>query len=167
MKKSIILLFVLGSFVCSYLPVTAQNSNEKAIHDVIDKYCQTEAAGDMVSQAKLMADDRVWIGTGAGRVTNQKKNMEMQQLRWDETNKFVPGIKWDFDARDRLIKFYGNGSTAVVSFYWYPSKVLPASTPMDKAKVMSGNNPSLITLVLEKKGTEWKIVHTHTSALSN
>lgn len=167
MKRSIIFLFVFCSFVCSTIQVDAQSAAEKAIHSVIDKYCQTEAAGDMVAQAKLMSDDRVWIGTGGGRITDQKKNMEFQQMRWDETSKFVPGIKWNFDARDRIIKTYSNGSTAVASFYWYPGYVLPASTPMDKAKVMGKNKPSVITLVLEKKGTDWIIVHTHTSPLKN
>ena len=64
-----------------------------------------------------MSDDRVWIGdNGLGRMTNQSLNMNMQQSQFDAMLKSINGIKWFTDARDRLIKFYGDGKVAVASF---------------------------------------------------
>ena len=43
-----------------------------AINILIDNYSKTEDDGTLLEQAKLMSDDRVWIGNnGAGRITNQ------------------------------------------------------------------------------------------------
>ena len=92
-------------------------------------------------------------------------NMEIQQAGFDEARKWAPGVKWFTDARDRLIKFYGNGSVAVSSFYWYTSYILPADMPQEKRDQFGPLRPAAITLVLEKKGGNWKIVHTHTSPL--
>lgn len=141
------------------------NADTKAINHLIDKYSALESTGDIMSQAKLMAADRVWIAAAAGRMTNQTMNMELQQADFDEAHKLVPGVKWFTDARDRLIKFYGDGSVAIASFYWYQTFVLPADTPPEKAKSFSPLQPSAITLVLEKKSGDWKIVHTHSSPL--
>ncbi len=76
------------------------NADTKAINHLIDEYPATEDKGDMMSQAKLMAADRVWIGAVSGRMTNQTMNMEMQQAGFDEAKKFVPGIKSYTDVRD-------------------------------------------------------------------
>jgi len=119
----------------------------------------------MMAQAKLMAADRVWMAAVAGRRTNQTMNMEIQQAGYDEARKFVPGVKYFSDARDRLIKFYGDGSVAVASFYWHQTFVVPADTPPEKAKFFGPARPTAITLVLEKKSADWKIVHTHSSPL--
>ena len=43
----------------------------EAIHKLIDQYCKTEDAGDLMDQAKLMTADRVWIGPADGRQTDQ------------------------------------------------------------------------------------------------
>ena len=51
-----------------------------AISRLIDQYGQTEDAGDMMAQAKLMTADRVWIAE-AGRRTDQGMNMRQQQAR--------------------------------------------------------------------------------------
>ena len=113
-----------------------------------------------------MTADRVCIGpAGSGRITNQAMNMESQQSQFDAAKTFVPGVKWFTDARDMLIKFYGDGKVAVASFYWYRTFVLPADTPLEKAKLFSSPQPIVITLVLEKKG-DWKIVYTHSSSLN-
>ncbi len=148
--------------------IYAQNkADNQAIHKLIDAYGETENAGDMMAQAKLMSADRVWIGPGgAGRITDQKQNMEMQQAQLDAEKAFVPNVKWFSDARDRLVKYYGNGKVAVASFYWYRNFVLPADIPMEKAKLFSQPPPLVVSLVLEKNGENWKIVHTHTSFLN-
>ena len=138
-----------------------------AINTLIDDYSQTEDDGTLLEQAKLMSDDRVWIGNnGAGRITNQSLNMNMQQTQVDAVFKSISGIKWFTDARDRLIKFYGDGNVAVASFYWYRTFVLPPNTSFENRDIMSKQpDPVAISLVLEKKEGDWKIVHTHTSLL--
>jgi hypothetical protein len=125
-----------------------------------------EDAGDMVAQAQLMTADRVWIAQWQGRRTNQDMNMRSQQAAFDAGQEYLPGIRWFTDARDRLIKFYGNGNVAVASFYWYRTFVLPGNTPPEIAATFVPFNPAVITLVLEKQGGDWKIVHTHNSELS-
>ena len=124
--KILYVLVSLAAFLATSAVYGQSAADTKAINDLIDKYSALEDTGDMMSQAKLMATDRVWIAGGAGRMTNQTMNMELQQAGFDEAKKFVPGVKWFTDARDRLIKFYGNGTVAVASFYWYRTFVLPA-----------------------------------------
>ena len=158
-----VVLFVM--FLASDAVYSQNNADSQAINDLIDKYSALEDSGDMMSQAKLMAADRVWIAELGGRRTNQTMNMELQQARFDEAKKSVPGVKWFTDARDRLIKFYGEGSVAVASFYWYRLFVLPADTPPEKVKLLNPVQPVTFTLVLEKKNGNWKIVHTHSSPL--
>jgi hypothetical protein len=54
---------------------------------------------------------------------------------------------------------------AVASFYWYRSFVLPANAPDDLVQDFAQSQPMAFTTVLEKRDGEWKIVHTHVSAL--
>lgn len=159
-------LTALFAFCLLLFPTTFLSAQDtEAINKLIDKYGEAEDAGDMVTQAKLMTADRVWIGpAGSGRITNQAMNMESQQSQFDAAKEFVAGVKWFTDDRDRLIKFYGDGKVAVASFYRYTRFVLPPDTPLEKAKLISSLQPVVITLVLEKKG-DWKIVHTHVSSL--
>ncbi len=165
MRTTVLFVVVfLAVFLAADAVYSQSNADTKAINDLIDKYSALEDAGDMMSQAKLMAVDRVRISVVAGRMTNQTMNMKLQQARFDEAKKFVPGVKWFNDARDRLIKFYGDGSVAVASFYWHQTFILPADTPPEKAKSFSPSQLA-ITLVLEKKSGDWKIVHTHSSPL--
>jgi hypothetical protein len=136
-----------------------------AINRLIDQYGQMEDAGDMMAQAKLMTADRVWIAD-AGRRTDQEMNMRLQQAQIEEGKKFAPGTKWFTEARDRLIKFYGKGTVAVASFYWYRTRALAGDLPVEKAQLLGGQPPPLaITHVLVKEGSEWKIAHTHTTTM--
>lgn len=166
MKSGTVYFAMISLFLFSGSFITAQSkADTEAIRELIDKYGATEDAGDMVAQAKLMTADRVWIGrAGAGRMTNQAMNMELQQSQYDSWKVFLPGVKWYTDARDRLINFYGDGKVAVASFYWYRTFVLPGDAPLEKAKLFSPQPPVVITLVLEKKRA-WKIVHSHSSTL--
>lgn len=136
-----------------------------AINRLIDRYGELEDAGDMMSQAGLMAEDRVWIAQGAGRRTNQVQNIRIQQAQNDNIRKTYPGIAFHTEDRDRLIKFYGNSTVAVASFYRYRTAVLPPDTPPEMLAAFGSIPASVATLVLEKRSGEWKIVHTHFSAL--
>lgn len=140
-------------------------ADQDAINQLIDRYGATEDAMDMTTQAQLIAPDRVWIGQGAGRRTDQATNMRIQQAAMDQLKKLVPGIQTVTEDRDRLVKFYGNGTVAVASFYRYQTVVLPPGTPREVAQGIQLRPPAAVTLVLEKRDGAWKIVHTHFSNL--
>ena len=159
-----ILLFIILSTISF-----GNETDLDAINKLIDNYSKTEDEGKLLEQAKMMSNDRIWIGNnGAGRITDQKLNMNMQQAQVDALMKSVCGIKWFTDTRDRLINFYGDGKVAVASFYWYRTFVLPYNTNSEKRNLMKKQpDPVAISLVLEKTNGVWKIVHTHTSLLVN
>jgi len=139
----------------------------QVINRLIDEYSRLEDAGDMQTQAKFMAEDRVWIAQDSGRMTDQSQNMRRQQANLDAVKAAFPNVKWFTDARDRLIKFYANGAVAVASFYWYRLYVAPADMPPEKLEMLGKQPvPIAITLVLEKRGGNWIIVHTHSSNLT-
>jgi ketosteroid isomerase-like protein len=162
MKTTILLL----SFFTFSLTFAQDKSDMDAINKVLDQYLQTEIAGNMMAQANLMTPDRIWIGQGQGRRTNQQLNMQLQQAQIDEEKKLVPGLKVFIDERDRIVRFYGNGTVAVASFYWYTTYIVPASTPPEIVKMFNTPvPPSVFTLVLVKEQGDWKIAHTHESDL--
>ena len=130
-----------------------------AINRFIDRYGALEDAMDMTAQGAMIADDRVWIAQGAGRRTDQAMNMRIQQAGFDAFKEAVPGVRAFTEDRDRLIKFYGNNTVAVASFYRYTTFVVPADAAAPNPP------PNAVTLVLEKRGSEWKIVHSHFSSL--
>lgn len=148
-------------------PAFAQNQTDtQAIHRLIDEYGRLEDAMDMAAQAQLMSEDRVWLAQGAGRRTDQAANTRIQQAVFDALRATVPGIQSFTEDRDRLIKFYGNGSVAVVSFYRYQTLVLPPGTPPEIAATVPLPPPASVTLVLEKRANQWRIVHAHYSDLA-
>ena len=141
-------------------------ADEQAINLLIDEYNATEDSCDFDAQAKLMSPDRIFVGSaGEGRETNQEINMRFQKVHQDIVNKEVPGIKYVSVARDRLIKFYGNGTVAVASFFWFRGMYLPPFTPPDIAKRYPQPPARSVSFVLEKQNGAWKIVHTHMSLL--
>jgi hypothetical protein len=106
------------------------------------------------------------IAQGAGRRTDQAANMRIQQAAYDALKRTVPGIATFTENRDRLIKFYGSGMVAIASFFRYTTIILPANVSSEVAKTFAGPvPPGAITLVLEKRDGDWKIVHTHNSDL--
>jgi hypothetical protein len=145
--------------------VAAQGQSDiDAVNRLVDRYGVLEDALDMVAQAQLMASDRVQVAQ-AGRRTDQAMNMRIQQASVDEIKKALPGVQFFTEDRDRLIRFYGGGAVAVVSFYRYRTRVMPATVPAAVAAAYPPLTPAVFTLVLEKRAGEWKIVHTHSSPL--
>ena len=162
LRLAVFLMMAVGAS-----PLLAQSgADQDAINSLIDRYSELEDAADMAAQAQLMSADRVWISQWAGRMTNQDMNMRLQQAGFDAQNEFLPGVQWFTDDRDRIIRIYGNGSVAVASFYRYRAFVLPADTPTEVAQNVVQPTPAVVTLVLEKRDGDWKIVHTHISQLS-
>jgi ketosteroid isomerase-like protein len=147
-------------------PALAQNCDMAGINSLIDDYARTEAAGDMAAQSRLMADDRVWVAPVQGRMTDQAMNMQGQQAWFDFEDGVIRGLNRYVDARDRLIRCYGNGDVAVASFYWYQQVVPPSTITAAQAEMLGQPpQPSAVSLVLERRGGNWRIVHTHTSPL--
>ena len=157
-------------FVCALgmlVPSAASTQRQgelDAINRLIDRYGALEDAMDMNAQAQLMSLDRIFIVQAAGRRTDQATNMRIQQAGLDQLKKRLPGIQTFTEDRDRLIKLYGNGSVAVASFFRYTTTLLPPATPPEVAKEF-GPQAVAISLVLEKRDSDWKIVHTHVSDL--
>ncbi len=162
------LTFVFAAAFLLPAALVAQRQNDTAaINRLIDQYGAFEDANDMAGQARLMTPDRVWIAAGAGRRTDQATNMRIQQAAYDAAKKQAPGIQAFTEDRDRLIRFYANGAVAVASFYRYTTIILPPNLPADVAKALGAPlPPAVVTLVLEKRDGEWKIVHTHVSNLA-
>ena len=166
MRSLVPKVLALTIAVCIPCTALAQGSgDEDAINQLIDQYSQLEDAADMTAQAALITADRVWIAQALGRMTNQAMNMRIQQAGFDVQNEILPGVQWFTDARDRLIRFYGRGDVAVASFYWYVTVVLPANATDEQVRNAVRPQPAVLTMVLEKQGGDWKIVHTHNSAL--
>jgi len=161
--KTTLIVFVS---LLTYPGLSAQNRGDiEAINQLLDRYGALEEAMDMMAQATLMSEDRVWVGDGAGRRTDQSKNMTIQQATFDLLQETVPGIRWFVEDRDRLIRFYGNGDVAVVSFFRYATYLVPPETPPEIAEGFAAPAPTAFTAVMEKSGGEWQIVHTHVSNL--
>ena len=159
------LLFALALGMLMPCAAAAQRQGDvDAINRLIDRYGTLEDAMDMNAQAQLMSADRVWIVQAGGRRTDQATNMRIQQAAFDQLKKRFPGVQTFTEDRDRLIKLYGNGSVAVASFFRYTTTLLPPATPPEVAKEF-GPRAAAISLVLEKRDGDWKIVHTHVSDL--
>ena len=160
------LLVLVGALLCPTGARAQRQADIDAVNRLIDRYGALEDSMNMPAQAQLMSPDRVWIAQGAGRRTDQAANMRIQQAAFDALKRTVPGIATFTEDRDRLIKVHANGAVAVASFFRYTTNILPATVAPDIAKAFAAPvPPAAITLVLEKRDGDWKIVHTHTSAL--
>src|SRR3989442_13740510 len=109
-----------------------------AINRLIDRYGALEDAMDMNGQAQLMSADRVWIAQGGGRRTDQATNMRIQQAAFDQLKKRLPGVQTFTEDRDRLVRFYGNGSVAVASVFRHTTTIVP---PTNSPAVPKGFGP--------------------------
>ncbi|NNM03823.1 MAG: SnoaL-like domain-containing protein [Gemmatimonadetes bacterium] len=156
----VVLLFL------SFHQLNAQNQRDiDSVHQLLDRYTELEESMDMMGQAQLMSPDRVWIGPGSGRTTDQAKNMDIQAAQFANNQAAMGGLKWFVDDRDRLVNFFGGGRVAVASFFRYMTYIVPADAPQEMADALAATQPVAMTLVLEKSDGEWKIVHTHVSDL--
>jgi ketosteroid isomerase-like protein len=169
MKKLTIFLAaaVVSLGLAAAAPSLGYSSNDPeldAINKLIDRYAAAESAGDMRAQGALMTDDRIWVNPRRGRRLNNVLNMQIQQAQADARSKAAPGLRLFVEDRERIIRFVGGKDAAVASFYRFYAAVVPENAPADiKAEYGKAQAPELMTLVLEKRGADWKIVYTHTS----
>jgi uncharacterized protein (TIGR02246 family) len=156
--RRFILSFALLLLVFA-LVVPAFAADKEDIEALIDQYLKTNDSGDLKTQATLMAADRVWLVTGPGRRLDQSQNMAIQEASQQPDSGEVKTIS---EARDLVIRFYGdNDSVAVASFYWYINVIFRSGAP----EGFTPPTPLLVTHVLEKDGGSWKITHTHASPM--
>jgi hypothetical protein len=138
-----------------------------AINKLIDDYGAYQVNNDALGMSKLMATDRVCLSSHfGGRRTDNVLNMKIQQAQLDLQNKELPGVRDFVEDRERLIRVLGDGKVAAVSFFRYITRVFPPGTSADMMKKYPADPPVAISLVLEKRGTQWIIVHTHASELT-
>lgn len=138
-----------------------------AINKFIDEYGAYQEKSDAIGMSKLMATDRVCLSSHfGGRRTDNVLNMKIQQAQLDLQNKEVPGIRDFVEDRERLIRLLGDGKVAAVSFFRYITRVFPPGTSAEMMKKYPADPPVAISLVLEKRGDHWIIVHTHASELT-
>lgn len=163
--------WLLGSMVMLALvsvapTVMAQKQTDiDAVKSVLERYRATEDASDLVVQGKLMTPDRVWVSQFAGgRRVDNVENMKIQQAEADRRKQLIPNLKQFTEDREPLIRFYGGGDVAVVSFFRYVTRVFPPGTAPEVMREYAPSN-EMMTVVLEKHAGDWKIVHTHVSRL--
>lgn len=156
-------------FLLILLPVVGGSAQSQtdidAVHRLLDQYAELEEAMDMPSQARLISENRVWVSQGFGRRTDQAKNMRIQEAQMALLQETMPGIRWFVEDRDRLVRFHGDGSVAIASFFRYSTYLIPPGTPPEVSEGLDQVPASAVTVVMEKVGGEWKIVHTHFSDL--
>jgi hypothetical protein len=168
LKTSIRLLIALAAIV---MPLAGHASDTRteidAINKLIDDYGAYQANSDAIGMSKLMATDRVCLSSHfGGRRTDNVLNMKIQQVQLDLQNKEVPGIRDFVEDRERLIRLLGDGKVAAVSFFRYITRVFPPGTSAEMMKKYPADPPVALSLVLEKRGDRWIIVHTHASELT-
>jgi len=127
----------------------ADNSTEKAIKAVLEKFAESYAKQDLKTALSLIApdDDVVIYGTSADEKRIGLKEIKAQFERdWSQIE--APSLEYNWTS-----------ISAAENVAWV------AIDAVFKAKV-NGQNlsfPSRITKVFEKRGDEWLIVHGHFS----
>ncbi len=135
----------------------ARAGDREDVMAVIDKYVETEEAGRMIEQGRLMTDDRSMVYVGGRLTGDNRKSMREQQQSEDEHQKRFPGVHYSIEIKDVRMQLY-NGDTALVTMDWYPTRVVPASLPPARAKELEpAKTPLIVALLLVKQAGEWKI----------
>lgn len=161
-RAAIVLAFAAAAFAA---PVSAQSDADRAaIHEFLERYAELEDAGDMRTQARMMTDDRVYIGVfNIGRRLDQAQNMRIQQATMDLNEDLYPGLQAITEVKDPHVHFVTR-DVAVASFRWVRNFI---PTPeLVRSGVDLPDSPSApvwFSQVLVRDGGEWKIAHTHVS----
>jgi len=128
------------------------------VQAVINTYLATETV-DLAKQASLMTDDRTFIAGGA-RQSDNVANMKRQMAGAKLGKALDPHTTVIVTAEDVKIRVMGDA--AVASFYRYWT-VIPGADAVREGRDGGGPPNMAVTLVLQKMGRDWKIVHTHQS----
>lgn len=153
---------LLGVFVAAALisPI-ALAADVDDVRAVVNEYLATE--GDLERQAGLMTDDRSFIAGGL-RQTDNITNMRNQIANAKRNQELDPDSRLSVVGEDIIVRMLGD-EAAVASFYRFWTVLVSADS------IRAGRNPQgppndAVTLVLQKMGNDWKIVHTHQTPIS-
>ncbi len=131
------------------------------VRAVIDTYLATETV-DLAKQASLMTDDRTFIAGGV-RQTDNVANMKNQMAGAKLGRALDPDATVIVTGEDVKIRVMGDA--AIASFYRYWN-VTPGAAAVREGRDGGGPPNMAVTLVFEKMGRDWKIVHTHQSNMA-
>ncbi len=131
------------------------------VRAVIDTYLATETV-DLAKQASLMTDDRTFIAGGV-RQSDNVANMKNQMAGAKLGRELDPDATVIVTGEDVKIRVMGDA--AVASFYRYWN-VIPGADAVREGRDGGGPPNMAVTLVFEKMGRDWKIVHTHQSNMA-
>ncbi len=153
---------VLSVFAAAALasPI-ASAADADDVRAVIDTYLATETV-DLAKQASLMTDDRTFIAGGV-RQSDNISNMKSQMAGAKLGKALDPDATVIVTGEDVKIRVMGNA--AVASFYRYWN-VIPGAAAVREGRDGGGPPNMAVTLVFEKMGRDWKIVHTHQSNMA-
>jgi hypothetical protein len=131
------------------------------VRALLDEYVRTET--DLERQAQLMTDDRTYIAGGA-RFTDNVANMKGQIAGQKLGRELDPDGMMIVTIEDPIIRI--NGDTAITTFYRHWNYI-PGADAVRAGR--DGNSPpsQISTVIFERIGRDWKIVHTHISLMAN
>ena len=156
--KSIICMITALSFSAVG---TALADDADDVRAVVDAYIATET--DLAQQAQLMTDDRTYIVAGA-RFTDNVANMRGQIAGQNLRQALDPDGMMIVTAEDVMVRVMGDA--AVASFYRHWSWI-PGADAVRAGRTGNAPPSQVTTVVLQKQGRDWKIVHTHISPMAN
>jgi ketosteroid isomerase-like protein len=157
MKRMAIRYIAVVASVFLAAPIASADDADD-VQAVIDTYLATETV-DLARQASLMTDDRTFIAGGV-RQSDNVANMKSQMAGAKLGRELDPDATVIVTAEDVKIRVMGDA--AVASFYRYWN-VIPGADAVREGRDGGGPPNMAVTLVFEKMGGNWKIVHTHQS----
>lgn len=155
-----VVVFTLGAPV--WVAAQAKMTDQQDIEALILEYTRLEDAGDMQTQAKMIAPDRWWHG-GGGRRTDNALWMKVQATNIANNQKRYPGVIFQREVRDLKIRMVAP-TVAVVSFTWFVNRSIPPDLPADKVQALGpAPIPQVNSQVWVRQADGWKLVNSHIS----
>jgi hypothetical protein len=138
----------------------AHAGDREDILSVLDEYIAHGESADFIAQGELMTDDRAMMYVGGRLNGDNRKVMREQQDYQDRFAAEFPGVRYDIEIRDLEWQTY-NGDSAILTFDWFPTRVVPPSLPAEKAaKLGPTKTPMIVAAVFVKQAGAWKIAFT-------
>ncbi len=137
MKKICIILTILSLTCICFADSKTGKTDEKLIHNMLDKFHKAAAKADEKEYFGLMAEDIIYLGTATEERWTKKTFLEYARPY------FSKGRGWNYKPFDRYVMFTGDGKTA-----WFDEKL-----KNDYYGLLRG------TGVVRKDNGKWKVVH--------
>jgi hypothetical protein len=161
------LAFAIATLVLSWATATYAQQRKTDLEEIealVNDYTRLEDAGDMATQARMMATDRWWHGIG-GRRTDNVQWMKVQDESLAASRKRYPGLQTVREVRDLKVRVIAP-TVAVASFTWFANRIVPPDLPADKVTALGpAPIPVVYSLVWVRQSEGWRIVSSHNSPL--